>query len=125
MGADERSRLLVLTSSSLLARLRAFFLARTVELSCLRPGVESRLDDASLSSSKPCSVRAFDLGFELSPLALCMRECRVSSSERENRFSHPGYEHRKGFSPVCVRMCRVWAGTDKHCGDADGGEAEG
>lgn len=33
-----------------------------------------------------------------------MRECRVSSSEREKRFSQPGKVHSKGFSPVCVRM---------------------
>ena len=33
-----------------------------------------------------------------------MRECRVSSSEREKRFSQRGKVHSKGFSPVCVRM---------------------
>ena len=35
---------------------------------------------------------------------LCMRECLVSLSEREKRFSQPGKVHSKGFSPVCVRI---------------------
>lgn len=36
-----------------------------------------------------------------------IRECRVSSSEREKRFVHPGKVHACGFSPVWVLMCRV------------------
>ena len=38
---------------------------------------------------------------------MCMREWRVSSSEREKRFSQAAKVHTKGFSPVCVRMWRV------------------
>lgn len=37
-----------------------------------------------------------------------IRACRVSSSDREKRFSQPGKVHWWGFSPVWVRMCRVW-----------------
>ena len=37
---------------------------------------------------------------------MCMREWRVSSSEREKRFSQAAKVHTKGFSPVCVRMWR-------------------
>jgi len=39
---------------------------------------------------------------------LCIREWRVSSSDLEKRFSQEGKVHGKGFSPVCVRICRVW-----------------
>lgn len=38
---------------------------------------------------------------------VCMRTWRVSSSDREKRFSQLGKVHACGFSPVCVRMCRV------------------
>lgn len=38
---------------------------------------------------------------------LCILECLVSSSDRLNRFEHPGNAHACGFSPVWVRMCRV------------------
>lgn len=37
-----------------------------------------------------------------------IRIWRVNSSEREKRFSHPGKLQWCGFSPVCVRMWRVW-----------------
>ncbi len=36
-----------------------------------------------------------------------IRACRVNSSDREKRLSHPGWVHAWGFSPVCVRICRV------------------
>lgn len=39
-----------------------------------------------------------------------MREWRVSSSEREKRFSQAGKVQTNGFSPVWVRMWRVWDG---------------
>lgn len=111
LGKNEHTqisrKLKVRTSSSLLARLLAFFFTRIVELSCRCTCVGIRLEDASISSSCVWSKRPFDFGFEPSLLALCIRECLVSSSERENRFSHPGKEQRKGFSPVCVRIWRV------------------
>lgn len=44
---------------------------------------------------------------------LCMREWRVSSSEREKRFSQPEKVQTKGFSPVWVRMCLVWERLEK------------
>lgn len=88
------------TSSSLFARLRAFFLATPWER-------------ARSSSSQP-SVRDTLLFWRAPPEAaagrwslLCIRAWRVSSSERENRFSHAGNEQPNGFSPVCVRMWRV------------------
>ena len=34
--------------------------------------------------------------------------CRVNSSDRENRLSQPGWVQACGFSPVCVRIWRVW-----------------
>lgn len=37
-----------------------------------------------------------------------MREWRVSSSRREKRLLQPGKEQEWGFSPVWVRICRVW-----------------
>ena len=64
----------------------------------------------SLSSSKawsPLFLVLLGLGTAWSWFVLWMRECRVSSSEREKRFSQPGNEHKKGFSPVCVRIWRV------------------
>lgn len=39
---------------------------------------------------------------------LCIREWRVSSSERLKRFEHPGKVQAWGFSPVWVRIWRVW-----------------
>ena len=39
---------------------------------------------------------------------LCILECLVSSSDRLKRFEHPGNEQACGFSPVWVRMWRVW-----------------
>lgn len=39
---------------------------------------------------------------------LCILECRVSSSDRENFLLHPGKVQAWGFSPVWVRMCLVW-----------------
>ena len=42
------------------------------------------------------------------PGLVCIRKCRVSSSEREKRFSHPANVHACGFSPVWMRACRVW-----------------
>ena len=102
-----------LTSSSLLARLRAFFLTRTfvpraVEeaSSVLRalawPGREA--PESYSSAGGVCSTFGFvlvftDAGWSLLWL-LWMRACLVSSSEREKRFSQPGCEQRKGFSPV-------------------------
>jgi hypothetical protein len=59
----------------------------------------------SASSSLFARLRAFFLGGAGS--LVWMRECRVSSSEREKRFSHEGNVQMNGFSPVCVRMCRV------------------
>lgn len=40
-----------------------------------------------------------------------IRTCRVNSSDREKRFSHPGNVHWWGFSPVWVRMWRVWCSS--------------
>lgn len=40
---------------------------------------------------------------------VCILECLVSSSEREKRFSHAGKLQAKGFSPVWVRICRVYS----------------
>lgn len=39
---------------------------------------------------------------------VCIRECLVSSSDRENRLEQPRKVHACGFSPVCVRRWRVW-----------------
>lgn len=75
------------TSSSLLARLLAFFLIL-------------REESRGWSSGRG-SVRG--LGLERGSLEW-MREWRVSSSEREKRFSQPRKVQAKGFSPVCVRM---------------------
>lgn len=93
-----------LTSSSLFALLRAFFFARTEELP--EKGVLSGSPPMGVNSSL-CLVADFFEAAEWVSL-LWMREWRVSSSEREKRFSQPGKVQRKGFSPVCVRMCRVW-----------------
>jgi hypothetical protein len=38
---------------------------------------------------------------------LCILECRVNSSDRENFLLHPGNWHACGFSPVCVLICLV------------------
>ena len=35
----------------------------------------------------------------------CFLMCLLTSSLRENRRPHPNSAHKKGFSPVCVRMC--------------------
>lgn len=40
--------------------------------------------------------------FELGLLRIF--ECRLSLSDRENRFPQPGDLHAQGFSLVCVRM---------------------
>jgi len=57
-----------------------------------------------------------------------MRECLVSSSDREKRLLQPGNEHECGFSPVCVRMWRVWCSSRwkalSHMGHLYGLEAE-
>lgn len=42
-----------------------------------------------------------------------MRTWRVNSSDREKRFSQPGCKHWWGFSPVCVRIWRVWCSSRK------------
>lgn len=42
-------------------------------------------------------------GYNFSPL--CVRTCRVSSSDRENLLLHSW--HQKGFSPVCDLICVV------------------
>ena len=96
----------VRTSSSLLARLLAFFFIRPAEIACLSSGrVDVGLTDGT--------EKSFDLDF-VRPSSclslLCILEWRVSSSEREKRFSHPGKVQANGFSPVCVRMWRVLGG---------------
>ena len=94
----------VRTSSSLLARLLAFFLIRPAEAVCLSSGRA----DVELTD---WTVKSFDLDFVLPSSCLsllCILEWRVSSSEREKRFSHPGNVQPNGFSPVCVRMWRVF-----------------
>lgn len=94
------------TSSSLLARLLAFFLIRPADMALLSSG---RVD-AGLTEG---TAKSFDLGF-VRPSSclslLCILEWRVSSSEREKRFSHPRKVQTNGFSPVCVRMWRVFGG---------------
>ena len=42
---------------------------------------------------------------------LCILECLVSSSDRLKRFEQPGKAQACGFSPVCVRICRVWCSS--------------
>ena len=92
------------TSSSLLARLLAFFLIRPAGMACLSSGrVEVGATDGTAKSLDLDLVR---LSSCLS--LLCILEWRVSSSEREKRFSHPGKVQANGFSPVCVRMWRVF-----------------
>ena len=97
----------VRTSSSLLARLLAFFFIRPAEITCLSSGraVVGLMDDGT--------EKSFDLDF-VRPSSclslLCILEWRVSSSEREKRFSHPEKVQANGFSPVCVRMWRVLGG---------------
>lgn len=88
-------------SSSELARLRAFFLIRRGPSAgtAASSGEDSwLLTLVTLPPPPPCRARWS---------AVWMRAWRVSSSEREKRFSQPGYVHPNGFSPVCVRMCRV------------------
>lgn len=97
-------------SSSLLARLLAFFFTRMEEeTSGLR--AEGLAETISTSSSYEESMRFLPLpaaaGWWALWLLVWMRECRVSSSDREKRFSQLGNEQTKGFSPVCVRMWRV------------------
>jgi len=94
------------TSSSLFARLLAFFLIRPAEMACLSSGrVGAGVTDGT--------AKSFDLDL-VRPSSclslLCILEWRVNSSEREKRFSHPGKAQAKGFSPVCVRMWRVFGG---------------
>lgn len=92
-----------LTSSSLLARLLAFFFMRPADMECL----SSVRTDVAVTEG---TANSFDLDF-VRPSSclslLCILEWRVSSSEREKRFSHPGKAQANGFSPVCVRMWRV------------------
>ena len=92
-----------LTSSSLLARLLAFFLIRPAEMECLS-------SDRAVKGVTDGTPKSFDLDF-VRPSSclslLCILEWRVSSSEREKRFSQPGKVQPNGFSPVCVRMWRV------------------
>lgn len=62
-------------------------------------------------SCKPAMVAAaatcWALLLRLELGLLCIRECLVSSSDRLNRLLQPGNWHACGFSPVCVRICRV------------------
>lgn len=96
------------TSSSLFARLLAFFLIRPAEIACLSSGrAEAGPTDETAKSFD------LDLARPSSCLSLlCILEWRVSSSEREKRFSQPGKVQANGFSPVCVRMWRVCGGGD-------------
>lgn len=97
----------LLTSSSLLALLRAFFFARRDAASAVYPLAEcERWGDSSMGAR--CLVNGFFDAAEDCESLLWIREWRVSSSEREKRFSQPGKAQTKGFSPVCVRMWRVW-----------------
>lgn len=94
------------TSSSLLARLLAFFLIRPAEMVFLSSG---RVDVGLIDGT----AKSFDRGL-VRPSSclslLCILEWRVNSSEREKRFSQPGKVQANGFSPVCVRMWRVFGG---------------
>lgn len=63
--------------------------------------------DATAAALLWFNVLLFRLEFGL----LCILECLVSSSDLENFFEQPGYWHACGFSPVCVRMCRVWCSS--------------
>lgn len=64
-----------------------------------------------ISGCKPC-IKLGCCGWPLLPRLelglLCILECRVSSSDRENFLLHPGNWQACGFSPVCVLMCLVW-----------------
>ena len=114
------------TSSSLLARLRAFFFTLKL-LSCLGNDssvVSSTSSTAGFSLSclrgtvlPPCGpedVRGSEGVWSVWVLVPCILEWRVSSSEREKRFSHEGKVQTKGFSLVCVRIWRVCRkGLDK------------
>ena len=94
------------TSSSLLARLLAFFLIRPAEPGCLSSG---RVDVGVTDRT----AKSFDLDLVRPSSCLSLLwilEWRVSSSEREKRFSQPGKVQANGFSPVCVRMWRVLGG---------------
>ena len=95
------------TSSSLLARLLAFFFIRPTEMACLSSG---RADEGLTD----VAARSFGLDFVRASSCLsllCILEWRVNSSEREKRFSHPRKVQGNGFSPVCVRMWRVFGGS--------------
>lgn len=58
-----------------------------------------------MAASAPPLLLRFLLRLEFG--LVCIRECLVNSSERENFFEHPGKEQLWGFSPVWVRMWRV------------------
>lgn len=62
-------------------------------------------------SSCICSLVFLGFRFFLTVGFVWILRCLVNSSDREKRFGHRSKVQRWGFSPVCVRMCRVWCSS--------------
>lgn len=80
---------------------------RTAEL-----GSEEFVDDAGFVGGEDAVEASFRRFLFLRRFGFVwILECLVSSSDLRNRLLQPGNEHEWGFSPVCVRMCRVWCSS--------------